>query len=234
MDILKKRFSLIELLVVVAIIAILAAILLPALSRAKYTARNSLCINAQKQNAMALVMYEGDYDGSLPVPYRAGSPQYFRYFYHREVSDYRNFGTLYKLNYISPEILFCEQFNAGNNGKKTMDFYFIDGEFDPVTALNNNNIDAARSNYGFYPYQLSMDQRRSLRFKDMDDDEILTSDNLWERAHNLDQSWFVTFKDGSVHRRSSPSAYAYTISNTNIWNKWNKLAIVRDYVLNED
>jgi len=62
-----RAFTLIELLVVVAIIAILAAMLLPALAAAREKARRSSCANNQKQAALALASYSGDYDGYLPA-----------------------------------------------------------------------------------------------------------------------------------------------------------------------
>ena len=65
---LAKPFTLIEVLVVVAIIGILASLLMPVLSKARKKARNVICINNQKQINLALVMFAEDNDDELPIP----------------------------------------------------------------------------------------------------------------------------------------------------------------------
>jgi prepilin-type processing-associated H-X9-DG protein len=62
----KNSFTLIELLTVVALIAILAAMLLPALGRARQKAMQTTCANLLKQYGLATIIYSSNWDDYLP------------------------------------------------------------------------------------------------------------------------------------------------------------------------
>lgn len=63
---LRKGFTLVELLVVIAVIALLAALVLPALVRAKEAGRGAVCKNNLRQIGLASTTYSLDNKGRLP------------------------------------------------------------------------------------------------------------------------------------------------------------------------
>jgi prepilin-type N-terminal cleavage/methylation domain-containing protein/prepilin-type processing-associated H-X9-DG protein len=77
-----RGFTLVELLVVIAVVAVLASLLLPVLAKAKSHARRVLCGNNQRQLWLTWTLYADDYnDGVAPnghgVPGQAGTPRFW-------------------------------------------------------------------------------------------------------------------------------------------------------------
>lgn len=63
----RTFFTLVELLVVVAIIAILAGMLLPALNKARETAKTTTCLSNKKQVMLGIQLYANDAKNMVPV-----------------------------------------------------------------------------------------------------------------------------------------------------------------------
>jgi prepilin-type processing-associated H-X9-DG protein/prepilin-type N-terminal cleavage/methylation domain-containing protein len=80
----QTRFTLVELLVVISIIAVLASMLLPALGQAKNKAQELSCLNNLKQISLGGTFYANDFDGFY-VPVKAsgllwyGNPDFYTY-----------------------------------------------------------------------------------------------------------------------------------------------------------
>ena len=68
----RRAFTLVELLVVLAIIGILAALLLPALAQTKQKAQSTRCAANLRQWSLAYQMYASDDKGYLPAAPRPG------------------------------------------------------------------------------------------------------------------------------------------------------------------
>ncbi|HID06580.1 MAG TPA: DUF1559 domain-containing protein, partial [Armatimonadetes bacterium] len=88
-------FTLIEFLVVIAIIAILAAILFPVFAKAREKARTASCQNNIKQILLALFQYANDYDEKFPYwrtqcwgGWQVQSPRESRPFWTTKVQPY--------------------------------------------------------------------------------------------------------------------------------------------------
>ncbi len=105
----KTGFTLIEMLVVIAILALLAAILFPVFARARENARRSSCQSNLRQIGLGLLQYSGDYDDKLVRAwYGSGSGSY---------SGGSNATDRYKwMDAIQPYVKSEQLFNCSSHG----------------------------------------------------------------------------------------------------------------------
>jgi prepilin-type N-terminal cleavage/methylation domain-containing protein/prepilin-type processing-associated H-X9-DG protein len=116
----RKGFTLVELLVVIGIIALLIAILMPALSRAKEQANWLKCLSNLRQVGQAFMMYCNNNKGRFPVAGANGDPNDWIFWEDMPVGtrpdrklDYSMIAPYLGIP-VNPEILRCPSDNVEN------------------------------------------------------------------------------------------------------------------------
>jgi prepilin-type N-terminal cleavage/methylation domain-containing protein len=144
-------FTLVELLVCIAIILMLVALLMPALQHIRETAKNTKCISNLRQIGMVTYLYAADYDGFAPYNNDMVMNQYWFTTWSRDPAD----GKLYNAKYPKKK-WFADYFSGGAHGKMNLIGYCPKGgRFGDVGphAPDQSGVGGTRDNisYGINP-----------------------------------------------------------------------------------
>jgi competence protein ComGC len=203
----KRGFTFVALLVVIAVIAILAAMLLPALAAAKGKAKRINCVNNLKQCGLAFRIWEGDNGDKYPMDVSTASGGTMEF--ADGENTFRHFQVM--SNELStPKILLCPA------DTRSAAYTF--------NHLHNANVS--------YFVGLDADESRPQRF--LDGDRNLTADNepengILKLVPGQRVSWTQTMHvnagnvglaDGSVQQYSNSGVRAALKNSgdaTNVW-----------------
>ena len=210
----KNGFTLVELLVVVAIIALLMAILLPSLGRAREQAKSAACKSNQKQLVLAFAMYAQEYDDRIcegaekrSIPEKTdGSQVWISWWSKYLVGAY--FGCtstsssavgkapVWNDSFVRPKVMFC----PGQPGEE------INPQKSTKSSLGFNNT----SNSNFSPAKVSPAKSYAVRWSqvaspakcivmiDTVSSPTWTNNGKWWPANDYNQSSAIGFRHGNV------------------------------------
>jgi type II secretory pathway pseudopilin PulG len=126
---------LVELLVTIGIIAILIAILLPTMSRAREAARRAACLSNLRQVHLHYQLYALDFRDQVPLGYRTAKQFNSMIFSGTSTRQYVLFGWLYvHQNWNDARVLFCPSENSSRLQFNTPENPWPPGEENVSTA----------------------------------------------------------------------------------------------------
>lgn len=186
----REAFTLIELLVVISIIALLIAVLLPALSAARQSAQRVLCASNARQQGIGVQVYAQEYHGNIPPIYTTnGRDSYIvdAPFRTRDLSwrsmdspvkrsihgDWVMAGALYYESILtSGEVLFCPSVpqGMGELAARSYDMAWEDYQPFPLPGqiAHLQGYERIRTGYNFNPQADFRDNRWHNRYQKLD------------------------------------------------------------------
>ena len=164
----RKRFTMIELLVVISIITILASMLLPALNRARERAKTISCANNLKQLGLAHQLYNGSFNDWIVSA--------------EDQSGRTWMESLHGVG-LSRESMHCP---AGAENKLRIGFWFINTP-EHLTLGYARNRHISHAKVGATVYRKVTQYRKASRTVLMFDDRFQAATDLWYASY-----WDVT------------------------------------------
>ena len=229
-----KKFTLIELLIVIVIIAILVSMLLPSLNSAKNKARIITCASNAKQTSTGVTMFVKDNDGKFPDVYNSwgNNPFHTRTGYWTSTDKYYNLGEVYSNNYLTDaRVFYCPQHVVKGVKWLTYDNYNgADGRW----AVQGSDF-YLRTSFNLLVKRMTTDERRAVKVHQLDTQTIFLIDGIESAratAHSNKPGWNVTLLDMSVRFVKSQEAYDILVGGK-ISNDWGRGELVIDAIFSD-
>jgi prepilin-type N-terminal cleavage/methylation domain-containing protein len=215
----RFAFTLIELLVVISIIAVLAALLLPAIALVRRGAELSACSSNLRQMTIGIIAYAGENDGCLPSTNRNSDPNIL---WPLRISEYLDdqYQNAQNTNYSKQRVFVCPFAK-----REIADFWMTDGVGITHYSLNN------------HAHQLwynGIETAKPKLISSLKNDTVLLGDNsypnypstgqwgwsIYWNAADAGSPWPVMMAGGSIPRHggavniSGPDGHTERISKT--------------------
>lgn len=230
----RRAFTLIELLVVISIIALLVAILLPALTAAREIAKRTQCMSNLRQVAIGSNSYAVDHNGVLPQVFRERTtPGNWRpawTWWMFDSSGYYGLGSLFDGGYVSdPRAMYCPSM--------LVEAWTLN---DPSAFLNPSHPNPQyRAGYMYKPHSpAEWGQPNEPAFKTLDqmpNDRALVTDIIYGEGvmpHDTQgATWNTAYADGHAKSFTSDALYGWMKSRGSIHGvHWSRLADYRNII----
>jgi len=186
----RKKFTLVELMIVLAILTLLLSILYPSLTKAREQTRRALCKSNQQQIAQAVSFYSGINNGRISMGIDEGSYQASYMFNSGNDGHTFSYYSYFKEDLIgAPEIWYCPSNKSEffqYNGKVNR-WPPVNGKTKTRAAYNNKAVlDGA--DHPLYPSLSTLSSQSLLS-------DIVSRRGLYDQHHKNGSN--VLFLDGS-------------------------------------
>ena len=173
----RRAFTLIELILVVAIIALLVALMMPALSRAREQARRIKCASNLRQLAAAAAAYAESNHGSMPGVGRfPQQPHDWVYWY--VVPPYNDLSgsalTPYLGRPLNPEILRCPSDDWESHPKQ-----YARSDRDPTPYFYSYSLNRFLGNWRDSRVRITRIRQSSVKILFVEEDVRTLEDGMW-------------------------------------------------------
>lgn len=229
-----KKFTLLELLIVIAIIGILLTLLMPSLSKARYASRKAVCASNERQSGNGVLLYTKNNNEKFPdvQNHHGNAPYTTRVAYWTQGGGkWYNLGLVYKQNYASSgEAFYCPQNEVNGNTKFTFEY-----NSNSNREFKINSADYyIRVSYHLLPNKMSTANRRKMLLSKLESDDLFMTEIIESQnsvAHTeYKTGWNITKIDNSIKFKYSEPAWAIIKSGSLSWS-WDNTELVKQELL---